>query len=78
MYEKPKIESLVVDGVELRSEKEMADAFNYYFSNVASELNELLPPPCGDPLENLPTQPVNSFYFFPVNVPEVVGYSKEI
>lgn len=65
------IKSLLVDGREVSGEHELAEAFNVYFTQIASRLDESIPPPVGDPIDNLSINCMRSFFVFPVTLNEL-------
>ena len=69
--DKRHVKSIIVDSNVINSEVEVAEAFNNFFSNVASDLEEKIPPS-----DNLPPQisPLrSSFYLFPLTNQECIN-----
>ena len=57
-----RIEEIIVDGISYKSDVEIANKFVEFFSDVAVDLNENLPPPTTSPSSYLPN--VTSFFKF--------------
>ena len=55
----------------MNSDEDIAESFNAYFSNIASDLESHIPPINNDPINNISTNTVNSFYMYPVTVHEI-------
>jgi len=69
---KTKVRSIVLDNnCNVSSELEIVDHFNKHFANVGNLINNSVPPPNGDPIDNI-TSVENSFYIFPVSENEVL------
>jgi len=75
---KSKIKSIVVNDRIVSGDGEIADLFNRHFTNVAHKINDSIPPPVGDPVENIVLQSDNSFFLFPVTKGELLGLISKI
>jgi len=69
---KSSIKSIVFNDRVVVHDGEIADIFNQHFASVAQNINDAIPPPIGDPVENIMAYPDNSFFIFPVTSDEIL------
>ena len=69
---KQSIKNIIFNSREIINSNEIAQAFNDYFSQVATDLQSAIPVNTSvpDPLFYLPTNNISSMYLFPATVPE--------
>ena len=65
------IKKIIVDNNEITQAEEIANQFNNYFCNVASELERDIPDPVSDPIENVTVNSINSMCVIPVFIDEL-------
>ena len=69
--DKTPIDSINVDGTDVFDSNNIANYFNSYFINVAPNINNNIPPPIRDPLDNINIS--SSFYVNDVTPNEVIN-----
>lgn len=75
---KRSIKSLLVDGVEVTREQDIAECFNDYFCSIATSLDDQIPHVDGSPLEFLESSGPMSFFVKPLSINECSNIIKSL
>ena len=67
------ISSIIVDDIEITNQRTIAESFNNFFTNVATELNSHIPESNEDPIDNLSFNHSTTLFLSPVTESEIVS-----